>query len=310
VNYERKPILSGQTPFAMLVFSSLGVILTGLLFQLVGIFTATLIYGISLPELLQAGDLADQGLINALKLVQIIGAMGTFIFSSLLLSFFYTGDWLGYFSFGHSTGSKSVVLVILIMVAALPFVNFLTDINQRIEIPFSGVEQYLRQLEEQTEKLMMTLIRADHIGALLVNLFMIALIPAVGEELVFRGLVQRHLTEWFRNAHVAIIVASAIFSLVHFQVYSFLPRFFLGLLLGYTYYYGKSIWYPIIAHLVNNTVGVLFYYFYMKELTGDSLEEIGTLEMMPAVALMSFLAVAAMMAVWIKMVRSDLKGFL
>lgn len=283
----------------MLIFSSLGVILTGLVFQLLGIFTATLIYGISLPELLQSGDLVDQGLINALKLVQIIGALGTFVFSSLLLSFFYTGTWLGYFSFGYSINFKSVILIILIMVAALPFVNFLTDINQRFEIPFSGVEDYLRQLEEQTEKLMMTLIRADHIGALLVNLLMIAVIPAVGEELVFRGLIQRHLTDWFRNAHVAIIVASAIFSLVHFQVYSFLPRFFLGLVLGYTFYYGKSIWYPIIAHLVNNTVGVLFYYFYMKELTGDSLEEIGTMEMMPATALMSFLVVVALMVVWV-----------
>jgi membrane protease YdiL (CAAX protease family) len=151
---------------------------------------------------------------------------------------------------------------------------------------------------------MMTLVKADHIVALLVNLFMIALIPAVGEELVFRGLIQRHLTDLFRNAHVAIVVAAVIFSLVHFQIYSFLPRFFLGLILGYAFYYGKSIWYPVIAHLVNNTLGVLFYYFYMNELTGDSLEEIGTMEMMPATAFLSLLVVVGLLYVWITLVDS------
>ncbi|MCA1747092.1 MAG: CPBP family intramembrane metalloprotease, partial [Bacteroidales bacterium] len=263
----------------MLIFSSLGVILIGFVFQLLGLFMATLFYDVSMAELLQSNGAMDQNVISAIKLLQIIGALGTFVFSSLLISFFYTGSWVGYFQSGREINWKSAFLLMLVMVAALPFVNFLTDINQRFEIPFEGMEQYFRQMEERTEELMMTLVKADHIGALLVNLFMIALIPAVGEELVFRGLIQRHLTDLFRNAHVAIVVAAVIFSLVHFQIYSFLPRFFLGLILGYAFYYGKSIWYPIIAHLVNNTLGVLFYYFYMKELAGDSLEEIGTMEM-------------------------------
>ncbi len=294
--------MSGLSPFAMLIFSSLGVIITGLIFQLLGIVLATLIYDVSITDLLQSGDNPDQSLINAFKLVQIIGAIGSFIISSLLLSFIYTGKWLGYFPFRRLSDFKPVILIIVIMIAALPFVNFLTDVNQRFELPLSGVEHYLRQMEAQTEKLMMTLIRADNLGALMVNLFMIALIPAIGEELVFRGLIQRHLSDWFRNPHVAIIVASAIFSLVHLQVYSFLPRFFLGLVLGYTFHYGRSIWYPIIAHLVNNTLGVLFYYFYMKELTDDSLEEIGTMEMMPAAALMSLILVAALLYIWVKTV--------
>ncbi len=304
MNYNRKPILSGQSPFAMLIFSSLGVILIGFVFQLLGVFMATLFYDVSMAELLQSNGTPDKNVIAAIKLLQIVGAMGTFVFSSLLISFFYTGSWVGYFQFGREVDWKSAVLLMLVMVIALPFVNFLTDINQRFEIPFEGMEQYFRQMEERTEELMMTLVKADHIGVLLVNLFMIALIPAVGEELVFRGLIQRHLTDLFRNVHVAIVVASVIFSLVHFQIYSFLPRFFLGLILGYAFYFGKSIWYPIIAHLVNNTLGVLFYYFYMKELAGDSLEEIGTREMMPASAFLSLAVIVAMMYVWVKLVRS------
>jgi membrane protease YdiL (CAAX protease family) len=298
MNYDRKPVLSGHSPFAMLIFSTLGVILTGLVFQLIGMLLATVIYNISVFELLDITGEENRKAINAVKFLQIVGALGTFVFSSMLISFFYTGRWLGYFRFGKTISPGAVLLLVLIMVAALPFVNMLTELNTRLELPIEGAENYLRQLEEQTQTLMMTLIRADNFWALLVNLFMIAIIPAIGEELVFRGLIQRHLTEMFRNGHVAIIVASVIFSLAHFQFYSFLPRFFLGLILGYAFYYGRSLWYPIIAHLVNNTLGVVFYYFYMKEATGASLEDIGTTELMPVTALVSLVVVIVLMYIW------------
>jgi len=303
MNYDRKPVLSGHSPFAMLIFSSLGVILIGLVFQFIGILLTTLIYDISMFELLDITGEEEGEVINALKFLQIIGALGTFVFSSLLISFFYTGSWLGYFRTGKRIQPGAMLLVILIMVTALPFVNMLTDLNTRLELPIEGAENYLRQLEEQTQTLMMTLIRADNFWALLVNLFMIAIIPAVGEELVFRGLIQRHLTEMFKNGHVAIIIASVIFSLAHFQFYSFLPRFFLGMILGYTFYYGRSIWYPMIAHLVNNGLGVVFYYFYLKEDAGESLEDIGTMELMPVTALISLVLVVFLMYIWIRFVR-------
>ena len=134
---------------------------------------------------------------------------------------------------------------------------------------------------------------------MLSTVFMIAILPAVGEELVFRGLIQRHLNEWFRNGHLAVLVTSVIFSLVHFQVYSFLPRFFLGLLLGYMMLYGRSVWYPIIAHFINNAIGVVFYYLYFRDQAGTAIEDIGTQDMMPITALFSFLLVAGMMVFWI-----------
>jgi membrane protease YdiL (CAAX protease family) len=189
------------------------------------------------------------------------------------------------------------------MVSALPLVNLLTEINTNFQFPFEKLENYLRGLEGQTESLMMKLIIADSLPALFLNLFMIALIPAVGEELVFRGLIQRHLSDLFRNPHIGVLLASVIFSLAHFQFYSFLPRFFLGLLLGYMLEYGKSLWYPILAHLLNNAMGVLFYYFQAKQQAGESLEEIGTTEMMPIAALVSFLLVSGMMFAWVVMVK-------
>jgi uncharacterized protein len=308
MNNDRKPLLSGQHPLAMLIFSSLGVVLVGLLFQLAGLFLSTGIFDVSTFDLLGFDGEADQNVIRAVKLLQIVGALGTFVVSSFLLSFLYTGSWYAFFPFGKQVSLKLVLLLILIMLTALPFVNFLTEWNTRMEIPIEALERYFRQMEEQTQELMMALVQADKIPALLVNLFMIALIPAVGEELVFRGLVQRHLTDLFKSPHLAIVVASVIFSLVHFQIYSFLPRFFLGLLLGYLFYYGKTIWYPMIGHLVNNSLGVVFYYMVAKGSAGTSLEEIGTGEMVPSAALFSLLIVGILMFAWVKAVRDEQRG--
>lgn len=308
MNNHRKPLLTSQHPLAMLIFSSLGVVLVGLLFQLAGLFLSILVFDVTTFDLLGFDGTGDQNVIHAVKLLQIVGALGTFIVSSFLLSFLYTGSWFAFFPFGKQVSGKAALLLILIMLAALPFVNFLTEWNMRMKIPMEGLEHYFRQLEEQTQALMMALVQADHIPALLVNFLMIAIIPAVGEELVFRGLIQRHLTDLLKSPHLAIVLASVIFSLVHLQIYSFLPRFFLGLLLGYLFYYGKTIWYPMIGHLVNNGLGVLFYYLYAKGTADGSLEEIGTTEMIPSAALFSLLIVGMLMFVWVKAVRDDQGG--
>lgn len=293
----------------MILYSSLFVILVGIAFQLLGILLARIIFNVPVSDLTNLEGDIDKKVIAAVKFLQIIGALGTFVFSSFLISFLYTGSWTGYFLFEKNLNIAAVLLLILIMIAALPLVNFLTELNLNFKIPFDGIERYFREMEENVQSLMMTLIKADNVGALLVNLFMIAIIPAVGEELVFRGLIQRHLSDLFKNAHVAIILASIVFSLAHFQIYSFLPRFFLGLILGYAYYYGRSLWYPMIAHLVNNTMGVMFYYLSsLKEEVADktgTIEDIGTTELLPVLAFGSIVLVAFLFFVWVKTLQSS-----
>ncbi|MCF8225244.1 MAG: CPBP family intramembrane metalloprotease [Bacteroidales bacterium] len=295
---DPRPRVIGLSPFAMLIFSTLSIIVIGLVFQLIAMLTAPLLFDITIYDLLEMDNLDAPGKISAMKWLQIVGALGTFIFSSFFLSFLYTGSWTGFFVFGKKVDMRAVIILAGIMLTALPFVNWLTEMNMKLELPFERLDNYLRQLEEQTESLMMTLLRADHIWTLLLNLFMIAIIPAVGEELVFRGIIQKHFQAWFKNGHAAVIVTAVIFSLAHFQVYSFLPRFFLGILLGYMLYYGRSIWYPMIAHLVNNGLGVVFYYYHFKGAADETLDEIGTMELLPVTAIISILLVAGLMYIW------------
>lgn len=292
-----KPIIQGIKPLPMFIFTSFSVIIIGIVFQFVAILLGSVLFNVPGMELLDLGSLDSQEIINAVKFIQIFGSIGTFIFSGLLLSFLYTGDWLGYYNTRPFPAAAPIIILFAIVITGLPFVNYLTELNNQMTIPFEKLEDLLRSLEEQTESMMMKLIEVDNVGGLLVNLVMIAVIPAIGEELLFRGLIQRHLSESFKNVHIAIIVTAVIFSLVHMQIYSFLPRFFLGIVLGYMLFIGRSIWYPIIAHFINNALGVIFYYLAHKEKAGDTLEEIGTSDSMPMMALFSLIAVIGFMMI-------------
>ncbi len=162
------------------------------------------------------------------------------------------------------------------MISVIPFINYLAEINLRMEFPIKSVDRLLRSLEGEAEEIMSAFTATKTMGGLLVNLLMIGVIAAVGEELIFRGLLQRLLYGMVKNVHVAILITAILFSAFHFQFFSFLPRFVLGLILGYLMFYGRSIWYPILAHFVNNTMGVIYYYFYSRGSADDMLEEIGT----------------------------------
>jgi len=104
---------------------------------------------------------------------------------------------------------------------------------------------------------------------------MIAIIPAIGEELCFRGIFQRLFTEMTNNIHLGIIISSLFFSAVHLQFYGFIPRFLLGSLFGYMLVWSRTMWLPIIAHFVNNGVAVIFYYFVSRNKIDSEMEEIG-----------------------------------
>ena len=96
---------------------------------------------------------------------------------------------------------------------------------------------------------------------------MIALLPAVGEELIFRGIIQRILKNLFRSGHLSVWVTAFVFSAIHFQFYGFLPRFILGLVFGYLFLWSETLWLPVIAHFINNGVLLLLVYFQNPEIS-------------------------------------------
>lgn len=162
-----------------------------------------------------------------------------------------------------------IFFVIVLSFCIFPVTGFTGDLNSGMKLPewLSSLEEWMRSKENYAESLMETVLTPDDPGSLLINIVMIALLPAVGEELIFRGVIQRILKNLFRSGHLSVWVTAILFSAIHFQFYGFLPRFILGLVFGYLFLWGGTLWLPVIAHFVNNGVLVLVVYFQNSEIS-------------------------------------------
>lgn len=140
----------------------------------------------------------------------------------------------------------------------MPAIDWLTVWNDSWNL--GRVGELLRNIQDATEGIVEEMVSTDTVGGLLGNLLVVALIPAVCEEVFFRAGIQNLLQRWVKNPHVAIWLTALIFSLGHGEVFAFMPRFVLGALLGYLYVYSGSLLPNMVAHFVNNALVVVIYW--------------------------------------------------
>ena len=189
--------------------------------------------------------------------------------------------------------ARQVMLSIGITLTALPLINLLVSWNEQIRLPesLSGLEQLMQQMEAQADQLLQNFLTYQN-GAwwvLLLNLLVLAVLPAIGEELTFRGVLQGLLVSRESRVesqepraksreHVAVWVTAFVFSFVHFQFYGFIPRLLLGALLGYALLWSGNIRYSMIMHATNNALSVLLFYLgtYVWGMTQAQLDALGT----------------------------------
>jgi membrane protease YdiL (CAAX protease family) len=164
------------------------------------------------------------------------------------------------------------------MFFAAPFINFVGELNSNMTLPdwLSGVEKWMRNSEEKAAKLTEAFLNVDTRWGLMFNLFMIAFLPAIGEELLFRGVIQRIFTNMTNNHHWGIWISAILFSALHMQFYGFVPRMLLGVLFGYLLVWSGSIWLPILAHFLNNSIAVVAMYMIDNNMLNPEIEEVGS----------------------------------
>ena len=172
---------------------------------------------------------------------------------------------------------KQGVIVLFFAVASLPVISMLAEWNKGIELPqfLSSMEDVLQKMEESARELTDRFLNTSSVGMMFVNLFVMALLPAVCEEMMFRGWLQRRLHVSV-NIHVAIWVSAFVFSTIHFQFYGFVPRMLIGAALGYLYCYTGSLWAPIVAHFTNNAAAVVVAFLSYNKLVSTDFDVIGT----------------------------------
>jgi len=193
----------------------------------------------------------NQSVINALKFIQLFSCLGLFI----LPPFFY-----GYLSAenifsNHKISRQVVILVVAIMILINPFVSFTFFLNQSIDIP-----KWLMFYDQNIYAITKAFLVMNSSVDLIVNLLVLAILPAIGEELVFRGFLQKKIINFSKKPYLSIFFTALLFSVVHMQFEGVLPRFILGSVLGLMFYFSSNIWIPIIAHFINNALIVILSY--------------------------------------------------
>lgn len=264
------PIFSNLSNGARVVFLLGLVIFFGSLSIAVAYLITTALYG---SWTLQ-GELSD---INVIRIMQIINQIGIFIIPPFLYAILTVNKPLNYLGF-KSVNFLKVIATLIIVLSVGPIVNKLMIWNESLNLPESleGVENWMRESEVAANDLVERMLSFNDTVSLLINLLMIVLIPAIGEELLFRATAIRLMNRIFKNVHVAVWVSAIVFSAFHLQFFGFLPRLFLGLLFGYLFIWSGSIWIPILAHLVNNGVVVIVSWLNANGTINQSPSEIGS----------------------------------
>ena len=216
---------------------------------------------------------------QSLKWLQFVQTMATFLLPPILCATLWDRDhqplrWLG---LQRGADWRLFLLAIAIMIVAIPGINLLADWNSQVKLPHSlaYLEEIFRRQEAAAAALTERFLQADNFGTLLINIGLMALLPAVAEELSFRGTLQQilsnsdsgltgaaGLTSNRRSRSAVAIWATAIlFSAIHMQFYGFVPRMLMGAMFGYLFVWTGSLWIPMLMHFTNNGLAVLAYYF-------------------------------------------------
>lgn len=271
LNLMMRGSLASVSGIAKMMLLGVFILFSSLLFTGLGAALSNFIFDVSGMQIALGAELSGNSL-NALKLMQTLQTIGIFIIPSFLAAYLFSDRPMSYLGF-NGIGGNIVLKTFLIVLSSLPAINLLTSINQLI--PMSD---WMVEMEKTAERLTKAFLVTDSAWAYLVNIVMIAVLPAIGEELFFRGIIQRRLVEFTNSRWVGILVTAALFSAIHFQFQGFIPRFALGVAFGYLLELTGSIWVPIVAHFFNNAIATTGYMLLGIGAIDERIEKVGGLK--------------------------------
>jgi len=261
----------------LLALAFAGAVVFGMLAVFIGLAVTNGSAGLGNLEGLLAGTTTNA---SFLKIVQAGSSIGMFVFPALMMGVIEKRRHR-YLDFKAPVHPQLWFIMIGIMFFSAPIFEQAIKLNERLVLPevLSGLENWMKVKEAELERLTRIFLSDTTYWGLLINLLVVAVIAAIGEEFLFRGCVQGILTRGFRNPHAAIWVTAIIFSAIHLQFYGFLPRMLLGALFGYLLLWGKNIWLPVLAHFINNATAVISAFYLQRQ--GRSLDDMNFGEQIP-----------------------------
>ena len=224
--------------------------------------------------------------VGSLKWVQFIQTAAMFLFPPLCMAYLWTQEPMKWLKVEKFQSFKISGFAILLMLVALPTINLLAHINQQMALPafLQPLEAWMKTQEEAAKHLTEQFLNVTTYSGLIINLLLMAVLPAIAEELTFRGVLQRLFqgsetskSQTAKVPHLAIWGSAILFSAIHLQFYGFLPRMLMGALFGYALVWTGSLWTPILMHFTNNAMAVILYFVALRQgWNMDQIDAIGT----------------------------------
>ncbi len=238
----------------LLFLALVGLILTG-------IFSVFFLdkFHVDIRSITVPGIIASQRELIAVRILSIIQDL--FFFMAPALSFAYLFDKKREEGILNSRAYPVVIFLLITLLWAIlfPFIAELGSLNEKLIFPnfLKSLEKYFQDSEKGIDQIITQVLNTQKIDLIIFNLISMAFFPAISEEFFFRGAIQKLLLRIIKNPHIAILIGAIIFSAVHGQIYGFLPRLILGLILGYLFYWSGSIWPGIFFHCINNGIQII-----------------------------------------------------
>ena len=214
---------------------------------------------------------------DMMKLSQLIASVAIFVIPPLVFAFLCSENGFKFLHLNTKIRWTDILFVVIFMIIIIPFINLLGDLNHQLVLPkaFSGIESLMKSYEDEAARLTEKLLNIHSFTALMYTVFVIAIIPAIGEELFFRGALQGILQQW-KGWIPAIWIAAFIFSAIHMQFYGFIPRLLMGAFFGYLLLWSGNMGLAVLAHFTNNVIAVIFYYLKNNGVQTFDIDIVGT----------------------------------
>ena len=208
---------------------------------------------------------------NISRLLNTLGTLLAFLVPALVFAKIVDRKPFVYLGFSLKMNTKQVGLVVLITFTGMILSGALGMLNQDIPLPDEWLKK-AKALEQTYKNAMLNMAHMNNISDFILAILVIALAPAIFEEVLFRGAFQKVFIQWTKNAWLGIIITSVLFSAIHFSFFGFLPRIALGIILGLIFYYTNNLWLSILQHFLNNAFVVLQLYIVQSQ--GKSIDKV------------------------------------
>lgn len=226
------------------------------------------------PLITLADELMKPENIAVNRLLQVFTTFLVMAVPAFLVTYFKGGDTMTNLGLRQKSGMIQVGIIVLMVFFGFMLSDALSVLNKMIPLS-AEAEKMFKEMEDNYSNQVMAIASMESFADYFLSLIILAALPSIFEEMLFRGSLQQIMTGITKNSFAGILITSIIFSAIHISFYGFLPRLFLGLMLGYIFYFSKNLWLSIAAHFINNayTLTVIFLYSRSGKPATDAFEE-------------------------------------